>query len=229
MVVIYTCPICGCEILEKEIKFIRKRTIWKCKGCQEIWENKEDLKKVESQTISLMQNGTDALILGKYQEALVYVNRIIEIDPEHADAWNLKGGVHKLLKEDQKAMECYDKVLNINPKRGDTWSNKGGIFAGWGEHKKALECYDKAIAIKSSEGRPDYVRWMIEYSKGKSYFKLKQFKEAIRCYDKALELNQNEKDVWKAKGNALKELNREKEAEECFKKFKELSERDVKL
>ncbi len=54
--------------------------------------------------------------LGRYDEAIRYYDKALEIDPEYVYAWNGKGCALDYLRRYDEAIRCYDKALEIGPK-----------------------------------------------------------------------------------------------------------------
>ena len=51
------------------------------------------------------------------------LNKVIQIDPNHAKAHNNLGAMFQELKKDQEAINCYEKAIKINPKLPDAYCN----------------------------------------------------------------------------------------------------------
>ena len=62
--------------------------------------------------------------------------------------------------------------------------------------------------------------------KGQSLIDDGQFDDALGFFEQALLLNQNDPDLWNAKGIALRSLGRYQESMECFNKSLEIEPRD---
>ena len=93
----------------------------------------------------LVEEGKKHLENKEYEKALGYLDRALELDPQHLDAWSLKGDalletakhkpdVEKLVKEGrmhlqkqdfEKAMVCFDRALELDPSHLDAWGLKG--------------------------------------------------------------------------------------------------------
>lgn len=59
-----------------------------------------------------------AMDAGKYDTALIFLNKIIELDPVNAEAKLCKGEVyHRCLKDYSQAIEQYNKVIRLTVER----------------------------------------------------------------------------------------------------------------
>ena len=66
----------------------------------------------------------------KYQRAL-------ELNPNHAPAWNNKGWVHENLKQWDEALAAYDHALELNPTYSHAWRNKVDLLRRLGRATEA--------------------------------------------------------------------------------------------
>ena len=170
--------------------------------------------------------GEDALIvydqlafsyyrLGRYEEVISILKKIIGINPKNAIAYNNWGVVLGGLGKHQEATEKYDKAIAFKPDYAEAYNNWGNALGSLGKHEQAIEKYKKATEIK-----PDlagaYVNW------GNALAKIGKHKEAIEKYKKAIELNPDLVEAYNNWGAALAELGEHKEAIEKYKKAIEL-------
>ena len=118
------------------------------------------------------------------QDAQDYYQKVLELDPNYADAYNNLGVLYKELEEHQKAKDCYEKAIVINPNYTDAHYNLGNIFKELGENQKAKECYEKVIEIN-----PNYVD--AHNNLGVIFQELGEYQKAKDCYEKTIELNPN--------------------------------------
>jgi len=79
----------------------------------------------ESQTIvDLQANATKMIDESNFENALVYLDEILEIDPKNINALNHKGGVLLSLKNYSNAITYFDHVLEINENNTQALNNK---------------------------------------------------------------------------------------------------------
>ena len=84
---------------------------------------------------------------GRYEEAIKYYDKILEIDPEDQKALLNKGSVLKNLERYEEAIKYYDKILEIDPNNVKALANKGIAFAYLQEYEDALIMIDKALLL----------------------------------------------------------------------------------
>ena len=131
---------------------------------------------------SLMDEGDKYFLREEYDKAITCYNRVIKIDPNHADAWYKKGNILYNQERLNEAIKCYDRVSLINPNHFDAWYKKGNINRKKDEYDEAIKCYDRAIQIRAKNSE-------VWYKKGVSLSELRKYDEAIKCYDNAIELD----------------------------------------
>jgi tetratricopeptide (TPR) repeat protein len=105
------------------------------------------------------------------QRAIECLDKSIEIDPNYANAWGVKGNaVGKLAAIEkiesrkkrmyEEALECFDKAIEIDPELASVLTAKGSVFVFLGKNEKAIECFDKAIEID-----PNLIEWVKKIKK----------------------------------------------------------------
>lgn len=164
-----------------------------------------DYKEVEI----LINKGGSLNSLGRFEEAIAYLDRALAIDPQDGKAWSNKGTSFAALGRPEEALRCYDQALGINPQDAAAWFNKGLSLSVLKRSKEAIECYDQSLAID-----PQFVKaWC---SKADELCNLRRFEEALPCYDHALGINPLDAISWINKGATLSALGRRKEAIGCY-------------
>jgi tetratricopeptide (TPR) repeat protein len=82
---------------------------------------------------------------GKYNEALGYHKKALNIDPKNSYAWYNKGLALSRLGKYKEAMEYYDKAIELDPNNGMAWYYKGQLQLELKQGKeKADQCFARA-------------------------------------------------------------------------------------
>ncbi|MBN1803012.1 MAG: tetratricopeptide repeat protein [Candidatus Lokiarchaeota archaeon] len=153
----------------------------------------------------LEENAESCYIMGnayKYKEehdrAIQNYERAIQLDQNHANAWNEKGLVLEMKSEYQKAIDSFQNALNIDSKHASAWYNMGNAYKYVNALDKAIDSYNKAIEIDPSFSKA----W---FFKGSAYFGKKDYYNTIESLSKAIEINP---ELGKNIGNLLQDLKR---------------------
>jgi len=165
-----------------------------------------------------LKKGNDFYIKESYELALDCYNKSIELDPQNASAWNLKGYALDRQGKHDEAIKAYDRAIEIDPQYVNAWYKKGAALYEQGKYNEAIQAYDDVIEID-----PQYVdAWN---GKGSALSGLGRYDQAIQCYNTTIEINHDafspwEKlaltNAWNGKGNALSELGSYDEAVQCY-------------
>ena len=90
---------------------------------------------------------------GEHEKAEYYYTRTLELNPQHAGAYNNRGIAKSNLGDHQGAIEDSDKALEINPKYTGAYNNRGVAKSNLGDHQGAIEDFDKAREINPQYNR----------------------------------------------------------------------------
>lgn len=121
----------------------------------------------------LVNKGIDQVKRERFEEALEFFDRVLEMNPENADALNNRGVAVYHLGRVEEAMECYSRALDADPENLEVMRNMGFILRKTGLLDDALECYDRILA---KEEDPSDLR-----SKAAVLVGLGRIEEAIEC------------------------------------------------
>lgn len=194
----------------------------------------EKVLELEPQTTEAMLNKANALaFLGSpktvYQgqeefdrnfefswQAIDLYDRIIEIDPNSAVAWNNKGCFLNEMGKPEEALEACEKALEIDPNLELAWRNKGDCLAALGRYDEATGAYDEALKIDPKNPGDWCGRASALLVMGKS-------EESLEACEKGLEMNPENWVLWQNKGNALSFLSRQEKAQEAYNRALELN------
>ena len=101
----------------------------------------------------IILKGNEHYYKGEYLGALRVYEKAIQIDANHAGAWNNKGIALDELAKYNEAVECYDKAIQIDPNYAIAWSNKGSALYSLRKRNEAVEAFDKAIEINPNNAQ----------------------------------------------------------------------------
>jgi len=163
-------------------------------------------KKSEDKTVEKWLSEGDILYeQGRYEEALECFNKVLEINPNCADAWSRKGLTLARLGRYEEAIRCFDRSLSIRNDFEIIWAKKK---VEWKVEKKNIEkiiedTRKEIAAVKSRyniEEAEDIISMAEEAFKRGYYYKAKtlalEAKERVKKISKlAKEVEEKMKDV----------------------------------
>jgi len=143
---------------------------------------------------------------GKYQQALMYHQMVLEImkaifgdiSPQTAILYNRLASVEKSLGKYQKALEYNDKALDIRKRvYGDehsqvaiSYTSIASLYRILGNYKDALESHQKALSIRTTIYGDKHQDSAVSYNGLASvYESLGQYQEALDNHIKTLDIN----------------------------------------
>jgi tetratricopeptide (TPR) repeat protein len=124
--------------------------------------------------------GRSLLWLGKYDEAIKYFDKALEINPNDTKAWYNKSTALFNLGKYEEAINANRELLNIDSGNVNVWQVTGDLQFILGNYKEAVDCYDHTLKIDSNHTKT----W---YHKGLALLKIGG-SDAPYCFKKAKEL-----------------------------------------
>ena len=82
--------------------------------------------------------------------ALVDFEKVLALDPGHAEALVKKGSALERLGQLDQAVECYDQAIASNGSLTVAYLHKGGLFNRMERFSEALDCYEKALRTQEN-------------------------------------------------------------------------------
>merc|ERR1719281_1438413 len=77
--------------------------------------------------------------LNRFEEALQSYDRTIEIQPDHAQAFNNRGRVLEELNRFEEALQSYDRTIEIQPNHAQAFNNRGIVLKKLNRFEEALQ------------------------------------------------------------------------------------------
>ena len=155
------------------------------------------------------------MLLGQHEDALVHIDRAIEIAPSLTIAVNNKAAILAGLGRLQKAHEIWSSLTVSDPDLGRPFYNLGNLAMGKRDAEGAISNFKKAI-----DREPDYVPALVNLAI--VYQNTGQVDNALAAYDDALSISPNDANIVYNKGFILYELKKYPESLKLFKKAIEL-------
>ena len=85
--------------------------------------------------------------MGDYEGAIADYDRAIEINPQHANAYNNRGIAKNKMGDYEGAIADYDRAIEINPQYTIAYNNRGNTKNDMGDYEGAIADYDRALNI----------------------------------------------------------------------------------
>ena len=98
-------------------------------------------------TKELFSKAMEQIDEGRFDDALIYLDSILELDPNQLAALSNKGGVLIELEKYEEAIEYLDRALEINPNHVQTLNNKGIALFRLGSYEDSLSIYYEVFKL----------------------------------------------------------------------------------
>ena len=110
----------------------------------------------------MLAKGSDLVNNQKLDEAIDVFSKVIELDPEWAEAWNKRATVLYLIGEYQKSQNDIDKVLELENRHFGALAGQGLVNIKLKNYEKAIESYKRALEIYPTMQSPEIMIKQIE-------------------------------------------------------------------
>jgi tetratricopeptide (TPR) repeat protein len=157
---------------------------WLCKKRSNLEQDNVTYKKASRREAAeqYVKHGEDMANANRLDEAIVYFDKALTIDPRNPFAWGDRALILDKQGKMDEALQSFSKSVTIDPKNAITWHNKGLTLLRLGRLQEGVECFDKAIELKE-----DYAKaW---YNKGRALSMIGQINRSQECFDKARKLD----------------------------------------
>tara|TARA_B100000073_G_C23597629_1_gene519055 strand:+ start:196 stop:744 length:549 start_codon:yes stop_codon:yes gene_type:complete len=110
----------------------------------------------------MLDEGSDLVNNQKLNEAIIVFSKVIELDPNWAEAWNKRATVLYLIGEYQKSQNDIDKVLELEERHFGALAGQGLVNIQLKNYEKAIMSYQKAKKIYPTMKSPDLMIKQLE-------------------------------------------------------------------
>ncbi len=153
--------------------------------------------------------GAAFLWSGYNEQALPYLEQVLQRTPENARVLVLVGQIHLQANRLQAAEKYFRDALHVNAEYAEAWSGMGDVCQTQNNPREALSNYEKALALK-----PDLLYTLL--NAGQAADKLNQQPQAEAYYRRALQLDPQSPDALNGLGLALAKQGHPEQARKLF-------------
>jgi eukaryotic-like serine/threonine-protein kinase len=126
--------------------------------------------------------------LGEWDNVVADLSYFIELNPDDAGYWNLRGVAYCRLCQKKRAIADYSRAIELKPNEPLYFSNRGSCYAQSGQHERAVADFSRAIELDPNNPR-------YHYRLGAALDELGMPDEALERYWKAIQLNPKDSDL----------------------------------
>jgi tetratricopeptide (TPR) repeat protein len=152
---------------------------------------------------------------GYAEQALPYLEAVLERSPQNAQTMVLVAQIHLDAKRTAQARRVLEQALAADPTNAEAWNELGGVELADGNVKSALERYQKALDIK-----PDLSFALMNAAQ--AYAQLGDAASAERLFRRTLVADPRSAEAANGLGLALANQNRLDEAKRAFEQAIEM-------
>jgi len=114
----------------------------------EVFDQHNAFGQVLTNATTLIEKAVILNSLGRFDEAIVYLDKAMSIDPNNVRALINKGRSLSQLHRFEEAISNYDRALRIDPQNTDAYINKGLPLYNLGKNAEAITYFDKVLAVE---------------------------------------------------------------------------------
>lgn len=139
------------------------------------------------------QKGRELYERREFMEALLNLNKAIELDPAFAQAYYVRGNIKDAFDDRHGAMKDYNLAIEKNPKSAEVFFARGNVKMKLQDYYGAIDDYSGAIAINQN-----YIEAYFNRGKAKQF--LQAYEDAINDCSKIIQLHPKNVDAYYMRG-----------------------------
>ncbi len=151
-------------------------------------------KESDDEFMTSFRRGTQLLHQNQPQEALPYLERAYQLDPQHVDAGINLSGAYILTQQFRKAVAVLEPLSQQVPQHVMVWINLGAAYLGNPilardeQQLPAIAAFEKALALNPAAPS-------VAYNLGLIYRDRQEREQAIYWFRRALQANPQDRDA----------------------------------
>jgi len=142
----------------------------------------EKHRTAASDALIHFNSGVDLYHQRDYARAIQAYQKVIEIDPGYAEAYNNLGIIYQDAGDFDRALSAYQKAIEINPRYEKALNNLGVLLYLKGRYEESIRAFQKALALNANNIES-------HINLGILFKKQGQVDQAIESYHRALAIN----------------------------------------
>ena len=140
------------KINNDSLSFKAEQKIWK------LWSTHPSDQKLTE----MLSKGSDLVNNQKHDEAIIIFTKVIDLDPDWAEAWNKRATVLYLIGEYQGSQNDINEVLQLEDRHFGALAGQGLVNIQLKNYEKAMMSYEKAKKIYPTMKSPDIMIKQLE-------------------------------------------------------------------
>ena len=107
-------------------------------------DEEKDMNEMVSTSVLLLKEN-------RFEEALPYLNKLLEFEPNNVSLLLNKGSVLIALDRSGESITYFDRVLKIEPNNMNGLASKAAALSNLGETQNALDLYDRILSMEKND------------------------------------------------------------------------------
>ena len=128
---------------------------------QEIWKI-WSTHPTDRELTKILEEGSTLVNNNQLSEAINIFTKVIEIDPNWAEAWNKRATVLYMIGDFQESQKDINKVLELEKRHFGALAGQGLVNIKLKNYEKAIKSYEKALEIYPTMQSPEIMIKEIE-------------------------------------------------------------------
>ncbi len=123
--------------------------------------------------------GVRLMAATRYEQAALNFSRVIDLRPDFADAYRMRGRVYVAEYSPDLAIQDFSKVIELDPGDAMAWVERGSARLDKKDYANAIADADRAIALDPKRWRAHNLRGAAQRAAGKPDLALADFARAL--------------------------------------------------
>ncbi len=121
-----------------------------CVGMVHAQEKEEgvNLPPAELDAVQELNKATQLMLKGDYKEAIVFLKKAIELNPEFSEAYYNLGVSYERLGNHKDAIEMLKKTIDLSPGNPNAYYALGYAYYQKKKYKEAIDAFERTVSLQ---------------------------------------------------------------------------------